>query len=118
MFDVSEALGAHFWSLWARFGGPWAHYGRLPAHFGSLGLHIEVFWFHLGTLGRLGHPKLIQTCPGWQFADIVETYENCSVCIGFRGWRSPSWHQNDILEALTAHVVCLAGCLDDVHGFS
>ena len=54
-----------------------------------LGLILEL----LGSiLGCLGHPKLAQSAPGWHLADIVETYENCRVFKGLRGWRLPSRH--------------------------
>ena len=52
-------------SIWGVLGVPW----------GSLGLILEVPGF---ILGCPGHPKLTQSGPGWHFADIVKTMENCS----------------------------------------
>ena len=47
------------WGIW---GSPW----------GLLGLTLDAIGF---ISGCRGHPKLIQTGPGWQLADIVEIYE-------------------------------------------
>ena len=91
-------------STWDGFGGPWE----------LLGLILEL----LGSiLGCLGHPKLTQSGPGWHLTDMVETYENRRVLKGLRGWRLPSWYQNDVSEALAAHPGCLecfVGDLDDL----
>ena len=77
-------------STWDGFGGPWE----------LLGLLLEL----LGTiLGSLGHPKLTQSGPEWHLADTLETYENSWVLKGLRGWRLPSWHQNDVPEALVCY---------------
>ena len=39
---------------------------------------------------------------------------NSNVLRGLRGWRLPSWHQNDVLEALAAHPGCLECFVGDL----
>ena len=109
-----EALG----SIWR----PWADYGHSLAKLGVLGLQLavswgvlEVSWAGLGLmlepvgiiLGCLGRQKVVQSAPGCNLADIVETYENSSVFIGLRGWRLPRSRQNGILDTLVAQLGCL-----------
>ena len=93
LWESSDTLGftLMFWgSTWEGVWGPW----ELP----------EFILELLGSfLGCLVHPKLTQSAPGLHLADIVETYENCRVFKGLRGWRPPSWQQNDVLEPLAAH---------------
>ena len=63
-------------STWVDFGGPWELLGRTLE---VLGLILEC----------LGHPKLMQSGPGWNLVDFLETYENIMVLKGFRGGRLP-----------------------------
>ena len=91
-------------STWEGFGGPWQ----------LLGFILELLGF---ILRCLGHPKLTQSGPGGHLADMVKTYENCWFFIGLRGWRLPSWHQNDVLEALAAHPGCLGCFVGDLEGW-
>ena len=113
-WPIWGSLGRNWLSVVVSWGGPWA----------DLGVMLEPVGI---ILGCLGHQKVVQSAPGCNLADIVETYENCSVFIGFRGWGLPRSRQNGILDTLVAQLGCLEGCLGlasrfplifiDFHGF-
>ena len=42
---------------------------------------------------------------------------NSNVLRRLRAWRLPSWHQNDVLEALAAHLGCVEGYVGDLDGW-
>ena len=139
VFSILRGAGPHFASLLGNFGMLVAYYGGLVGHFGGPGRTLGSTLMFLGStwagfwgpwkllglilellgsiLGCLGHPKLAQSGPGWHLADLVETYENTRVFYGLRGWRLPSWHQNDVLEALAAHPGCPECFVDELDGW-
>ena len=83
-------------SIWGVLGAPWEL--------------IELILEPIGlNLGCFGHPKLSQSGPGLHLADIVKTYENLRVFIGFHRLEAsklvPKWH----LEAKGVALVALGG---------
>ena len=113
-WQIWGSLGRNWLSVVVSWGGPWAGLGLVLEP-------VDSFW---DALAIKRSSKVLQ---GSHLADIVETYENSSVFIGFRGWGLPRSHQNGILDTLVAQLGCLEGCLGlasrfplifiDFHGF-
>ena len=93
-WQIWGSLGRNWLSVVVSWGGPWA----------GLGVMLEPVGI---ILGCLGHQKVVQSALGCHLADIVETYENSSVFIGFMGWGLPRSRHNCILDTLVAQYCCL-----------